>query len=808
MAGTAKFTFDKGMLQDATFRALFDADWYAANYPDVRLSGMQPEEHYLRVGAYLKRPPRPTLESTASPRPDSARFSIDAYRLANEEVPKDPSAAWIHRFANAHRTDLITNWLDRYTREEFGAAESFRISSLLDLLLSSSESDKSTQDLLARFRRAVDLQTAVVKNGPQPQASIIIPVFNQARFTLASITSVIESSPKRSYEIVIADDCSTDETMSWFSDYAPLIRIVRTEGNLGFLRNCNNAAATCQGAFLILLNNDTVVMPQWLDELVDTLQREPSCGLVGSKFLGLDGSLQEAGGIVWKDGSAWNYGRGKDPRAPEFNYVRKVDYCSGASICLRRSVWEEVSGFDPEYAPAYCEDSDLSFRLTSKGLSTLYQPTSVLIHLEGVSCGTDTSSGIKCYQLINKDKLVQRWKDTLLQEHFPNAEHVFHARGKTRDRKCIVVVDHYIPRPDQDAGSRTMLHIIDVLLEKGYVVVLWPDNLHYDVRYARFFQQMGVLVAYGAEFVSSFESWLSDHAAYVDGFLLSRPHIATKYVDTIRQHSSAPIAYYGHDIHHLRLRQQLASAPGSVELALALSEYEHMEMRMWESADVVYYPSQPEVDYVLSCRRPNSACNKVRVLAPWAFKDFCTDAHVNLSARKGLLFVGGFKHPPNIEGVIWFVREVWPLLKKGLEDVTLTIAGSHPNREIKDLATKDIKVLGYVSDEELERLYHSARVAVVPLLHGAGVKGKVIEALRFGLPVVTTSVGAEGIPDAKDALAVKDSPRAMAEKINNLLVDSRAWTQASAASLQLVQRHYSPDVMWAGLQEAFYAPAK
>ena len=163
----------------------------------------------------------------------------------------------------------------------------------------------------------------------------------------------------------------------------PGIRLIVNPSNLGYLRSCNTAARVAKGEFLLLLNNDTQVLPDWLDPLLLPFRSRSDVGAVGSKLLYPDGRLQEAGCIVWDDGSGWNFGRLDSPDRPAYNYLREVDYCSAASLLVPRALFNEMGGFDERYAPAYCEDSDLAFRLRERGYKVLYQPRSRIVHHEG-----------------------------------------------------------------------------------------------------------------------------------------------------------------------------------------------------------------------------------------------------------------------------------------------------------------------------------------------------------------------------------------------------------------------------------------
>src|SRR5690606_22291617 len=218
--------------------------------------------------------------------------------------------------------------------------------------------------------------------GDAPDVSIVVPVYNQVAFTLAVIDSLLSHASRYTFEILVGDDASTDATAAALAEPIPGVRHVRHERNLGFVRNCNATARHARGRYVLFLNNDTQVLPGWLDELVGTLEDDPQVGLAGSKLVYPDGRLQECGAIVWRDGSAWNFGRLQDPRRPEFCYRRDVDYVSGASIALRRELWQALGGFDELFAPAYAEDADLAFRVRARGLRTVVQPLSQLLHFE------------------------------------------------------------------------------------------------------------------------------------------------------------------------------------------------------------------------------------------------------------------------------------------------------------------------------------------------------------------------------------------------------------------------------------------
>ena len=165
------------------------------------------------------------------------------------------------------------------------------------------------------------------------EISIIIPVFNQFRFTQACLASLQEDQETGRFEVIVVDDCSTDGSAETIARI-PGIVYLRNEANSGFIASCNRGAEAARGKYLIFLNNDTLVKPGWLTALLDTFAEEPRAGIVGSKLLYPDGRLQEAGGIIWQDASGWNYGKFDDAQKPEFNFLREVDYCSAAALMV------------------------------------------------------------------------------------------------------------------------------------------------------------------------------------------------------------------------------------------------------------------------------------------------------------------------------------------------------------------------------------------------------------------------------------------------------------------------------------------
>jgi O-antigen biosynthesis protein len=645
---------------------------------------------------------------------------------------------------------------------------------------------------------AASAEKRAAGKGSAPAISIVVPVHNALAHTLACLKSVLVQDTAHGMEILVADDTSMDATAAAMTAIGGAVRLVKQPTNLGFVRNCNAAAAQARGQVIIFLNNDTVVLPGWLDELTAPLLIRRDVGLTCSKLLNADGTLQEAGGIFWNDGSAWNYGRGADPRAYPFNFVRDTDYGSGAAIAIPATLWRELGGFDDQFAPAYCEDADVAFAARAKGYKTLYIPTAEVIHHEGVSHGRDTSAGIKAYQVENLKKLKAKWAADL-ERHFPNGDNVAVAAARSWGKPRILVIDHYVPQPDRDAGSRAMDSYLRLLVTCGAHVTFWPDNRSVDRIYGPAYQALGIEMVYAWPGRLEFQEWIEKRGREFDHIIISRPHVATTVLPQIKKHSTAKLHFIGHDLHaeRLRLERSVAASP---ELELEIRKAEAMETEVWNAVSTIYYPSADEARKVTE----TGVKAAVRALPLFAYSEseICAPlagARLRNPSRPHVMFVGGFPHRPNVDGIAWFCREVWPLVQRELPDARLSIAGGSPPPAVTRFGSDSITITGHISDDALNRLYASADLVVAPLRFGAGVKGKVVEALLKGVPTVLTSVAAQGIRDVGSAAIIADDPEAFAAGVIEMLKPGEDRARRVSRGQEIVREQYSIDVVRAVL---------
>ncbi|MFH8087098.1 MAG: glycosyltransferase, partial [Candidatus Aenigmatarchaeota archaeon] len=616
-----------------------------------------------------------------------------------------------------------------------------------------------------------------VKN---PEISIIIPVYNNIKYTMNCLKSILNNTGG-SFEVIVVNDASTDDTLKILREKVKNIKIINNETNLGFIESCNRGAKASLGKYLCFLNNDTIVTKDWLPPLVDLIKKD-FVGAVGAKLVYPDGRLQEAGGIIWKDGSGWNYGRYDDPETPEYNFVREVDYCSGAVLMVKKDLFERIGGFSLEFKPAYYEDTDLCFNIRKFGYKVLYQPKSVVIHYEGITSGTDTRKGIKRYQEVNKQKFFEKWKDVLEKEHFePNPDLLFLARSRKKGKK-ILVIDHYVPTYDKDSGSYRMFNILKILSELGHDVTFIGDNLMKFEPYTSILQQLGIEVIY-APYHKSVGEYLAKHGKFFDLVILSRSHIAIKHVSNVKKYcNKAKIIFDTVDLQFLREKRR-GEVEGNKEVLKEAEKLRNWELQLARLSDLTLVVSEKEAEILL---KEDPSINVYVLSNIHEIKE----PTKGFSEREGIMFLGGFNHLPNVDGVKWFVKEIFPEIKKHLPDLKFYVVGSEPPKEILTLKSRDIIVTGYVKD--LEPYLENSRVFVAPLRYGAGVKGKINMAMAHGLPVVTTSIGAEGMHliDGENAL-IADNPKDFAEKVVKLYTDEELWKKLSKNSIEHTKKYFS-----------------
>ena len=627
-----------------------------------------------------------------------------------------------------------------------------------------------------------------------PDVSIIIPAHNKVEVTYLALCSLLVAYNDASFEVILVDDASTDETAE-IEKIVSGITVIHNTQPQRFIRSCNAGADKAKGKFIVLLNNDVEVTTGWLDELIASFDRFDNVGLAGSKLLYPDGRLQDAGGIIWGSGNPWNYGNSQNPNDPRFSYARQADYLSGAAMMVPADLWKQVGGLSSYLEPMYFEDTDFAFKIRDAGYTTWFVASSVVYHYEGMTSGTDTSTGFKRYQEVNRPKFKRQWAKAYSgfskDGHKPDLE---------KDRGIVgrvLFLDYTTPRPDQDAGSYAALQEIKLVQSLGYKVSFLPMNMAHLGRYTQDLQKLGVEMIYAPFFMTPGE-YLEKHAADFDAFYITRYYVARQTLTQLRTLApEAKVIFNNADLHFLREIRAARSEdnPGMLEKA---RQTRNDELEIINQVDVVLSYNETEHSVIQAYTDGQATVRK----CPWVVEP--TETVPAFEAREGLSFLGGFLHHPNKEGVLWFVREIMPLLSSQGPNGVLSIYGSKMDDEIKALKSDTVDPVGFV--EQIADAYDRHRIFVAPLRSGAGIKGKVLSALAHGIPCVLTPTAAEGIGlrSGHDCF-IAETPKQWVTAIEKLNSDKALWEKISANAQAYMADAFSFDRGRLLMRDAFEA---
>jgi len=632
-----------------------------------------------------------------------------------------------------------------------------------------------------------------VPSSVEPRVSIVIPVYNHAAHTLACLRALAAHPPQVACEILVVDDGSSDETVQWMPQVQGLRYEVRA-ANGGFIEACNDGVARSRGDCVVLLNNDTVPQPGWLDALLETFGTTPAAGLVGSQLLYPDGRLQESGGVVFSDGSAWSYGRFESPDDPRYSALRDADYCSGAALMLPRALWDQLGGLDTRYRPAYYEDTDLAFAVRAAGYRVLVQPASRVVHDEGTSNGTDTGSGIKAYQVRNRGVFAAKWAQVLADHPAPGSvptPALLHRR-----QRQVLILDELVPQPDRDSGSLRQYNLIRMLLAEGAHVVFVPTRREHGGAATEALQKLGVEVWY-APYLEGVGTWLREHGPRFAVAMMVRHHVASECLPLLRRYApQARRVFDTVDLHYLRERRG-AELAGDAGLLRNAERTRTRELAVMAGSDITVLVSDAERA-------------QLQVDAPAVRVELISNLHevagagAPWSARRDLVFVGGFRHPPNVDAMQWFIGDVFARIRAQLPEVRFHCIGADVPPVVQALAARQpgVEIHGFVP--VVTPYMDEVRIAVAPLRFGAGVKGKVNLSMAHGQPVVATTCAVEGmhLRDGDDVL-IADDADAFAAAVVRLYRDEALWQRLSVAGLRNVQQHFSLDAAQATVRRVF-----
>jgi GT2 family glycosyltransferase/glycosyltransferase involved in cell wall biosynthesis len=623
-----------------------------------------------------------------------------------------------------------------------------------------------------------------VRSNGTPRASVVILVQRNAPQALRAIASVERATDGTlPYEIIVLLNGADAASVSTLQrEAAASARIFVSEANLGFGGGCNFGAGQSTAEYLVFLNDDVIVDEGWLEALVNCADEDASITAVGSRIRFPDGTLQEAGSIIWQDGSTAPIGRGLDAAGPEWRFRRDVSYCSACSLLVRRADFVAVGGYDEAYFPAYYEDVDLCFALRERGKRVVYEPASEMVHLESQS----STSDFKSYLFKrNHRRLTQKWHDQLTSFEYADPQSpsaIDRAMWRASGRgKNVLVIDDRLPDAGLGSGYGRMNELLQDLATPAYRVRMFATNDRSPDPVG--IGRLGIETIFG-----SLEEHILDPSRSYDVAIISRPHNYEKFASLLREaQPDCKICYDVESLFFRRIEKQVLLETDTARKAAlqnASIAGKELESNIVRNVDRLVCISDDE----------RAFCETVDGHAPVDFM-LPLSRGIRLSSdsfrqrEMMLVFVAGWMAgpvSPNVDALAWFVEDVFPRVLKVLPHATLIVTGGSPPENALVYKSAVVRFAGFVPD--LAALYARARVAIAPIRFGAGVKIKTVEAIQYGVPVVSTTVGSEGIAlSCELAITIADNSEQFAANVSAMLVDEAAWSRSRLAIEKQVQ---------------------
>lgn len=609
----------------------------------------------------------------------------------------------------------------------------------------------------------------------RPRVSILIPTQDQLGHLAACLASLERTiDPERTpYEVVIAFNGTDSGATGTFLKSVSGIRAIPLALNLGFGGGNNYAANRARGEFLVFLNDDAEVEPGWLDALLGMADSSGDIGGVASRILFLDGSLQEAGGIIWSDGSTRPLGRLAPPGSLAFSFVRPVDYGSANGLLVRRDAFLALGGFDPRFFPAYYEDVDLCLGIRHRlGKEIVYEPRAVIRHAEAAST---PDSGFRSFLFRrNQRQLCEKWGFVLAAYAPPEPESPLAVAQAVQRRRRnpirVLVIDDRVPDAGLGSGFGRTVQLCADLNDKRFATTLYPSDRSHPPR-------ANTVAGLGVDII---ESDLTDHLSHpenaYDAVVISRPHNADIFLGQLRKaFPNVPVIYDAEALYHKRLWTQAKLETDPQRRDAHVSEAQAMERcetGIASSVDRLVAISPDERDWLQEI----AGHAPVDLMVP--FDESVRMSPAALADRADAVFVAGWlagDGSPNVDALRWYCRYVVPLVRKAIPAFRTLVTGKDPPVQLRHDVDDLVVFTGFV--RSIADVYGAARIAIAPIRVGAGVKIKTMEALQYGVPVVATPIGAEGL-GLNDGVEidVTDDPEEYARRIVTLMTDAGAWT--------------------------------
>jgi GT2 family glycosyltransferase/glycosyltransferase involved in cell wall biosynthesis len=631
--------------------------------------------------------------------------------------------------------------------------------------------------------RAIELSAC--PEDATPELSVIVVLFNQAGLSLRTLQALADQRGVQ-FETIIVDNASSDGTGGLLARLRGA-RVIRNPDNVGFLRAARQGAAMARGRYLAFLNSDAILQEGALDAALQAMRADPSIGALGGRVVLTDGDLQEAGNRVFSDGSAGGIGRGEDAFCNAARAARATDYVSGVFLVAPASVWRMLDGFDEVFAPAYYEDTDYCVRVWQAGLRVVYAPAVLLEHLEW---GSATGDSATLLMERNRDVFRARHAAWLQGQPGPQALPLDGDRWDSPEDRPrlprVLFIDNEVPHMIRGGGLPRARLMLQALRDWPVTLFpLWTPQDDWRAVYASLPASVEVALGRG---LGGVEAFLERRRGIYDVLLVSRPDNLNA-LQPLRKRrpelfAGMRLVYDAEALFALR-EVAMAGVQGRPLARGAARARVEAEVALAEGASDVLVVSERDA------RHFQAAGRRTHILSHGIAPRRSAPGE---SLRNGLLFVGSL-HPgtPNEDGLLWFLRDVMPLLRALRPVPALSVVGVCLSDQVAALAGPDVKLVG--PQDALEPHYDAARVFVAPVRFAGGVPAKVIEAAANGIPVVASAllVRQLGWRDGVDIQGARDGP-AFAQAIARLLRDGALWHRQQSAAWEQCTLRYDPGI--------------
>ncbi|MCF8365316.1 MAG: glycosyltransferase [Bacteroidales bacterium] len=729
---------------------LFDVSFYLIDNPDVKKAGIDPMVHYLEYGGFEDRNPSENFDSA---------FYLNEY--------PDVKASKI-------------NPLLHYVK--YGKKENRRIKPEI-FQPSPFDKEKFVKHKQTGLFELIQSSEQIDLTWPAPQISVILVLYNKAELTFSCLKSLRDYADVP-LEIIVVDNHSTDQTENLLKKIK-VSHVIRNSENLHFLKACNQALEFVSTPNILFLNNDTEIGENAISSALKTLNESADYGAVGAKLILPNGTLQEAGTVIWRDGGTFGYGRGESPDLPEYNFKRIVDYCSGAFLLTHTTLFKKHGGFDTQFAPAYYEETDYCLWLQAQGFHVIYDPNTVVKHYEFGSA--DQEKIIKLHK-INQEKFAIKHIDFLDGQFEYNLANLNNARFAASQQNWpkILYIDDRIPHPDLGQGYPRSHAIIHTLAKMGYQITLFSNIFINEEDLKSCYRDISpyIEVIHNSGY-KKFGSFISERKDYYDFIWISRPHNMQFNFEHLEKYRSRfQIIYDAEAIFTERIAGKSALTSGQISL-------ENYNKMMEEEISWCM-----KADWVVSVSEKDAA--KFRA---YGLKNVHALGHVlsihpdnkPFDNRKDLLFVGNLDSDdsPNVDSVLWFVHDVFPIIQRIIPDIALHIVGSNRADSIQSLVAAGVNIYGRV--EDIKDFYQASRIFIAPTRYSAGIPYKIHEAASYGLPVVCTRLLADQLHWENGELLVSAAPEKneFAEAVVKLYANRSLWEKIRKQTLQKIEDEFT-----------------